>query len=146
MLRGCAQLVSVVLLFAASGFAGSSGTFLGTMITTDDDHWIYVQSKNGALRRVDISSARVTYEAGVPRERRQDPAVRALKPGVEIRVTAEQDAKGEWRASQIEITGVSADMSGGNSPANHGGAPPDEQPDKKDAQPSMTLSPGCWAA
>jgi hypothetical protein len=104
------------------------------MITTTDDNWIYVQSKNGMLRRVDISNAQVTYEAGVPRERRQDPAARALKPGVKIRVTAEQDANGEWRASQVEITGVSADTPAGNAPAN--------SPDDKDAPP--TLPANSW--
>jgi len=111
------------------------------MIIATDDQWIYVQSKNGVLRHVDISSAQVTYEAGVPRERRQNPAVRALRPGVKIRVTAQQDANGEWRASQVEITGVSADAPTGNSAP---GSPPDGQHDNKDAP--MTLSAGSWAA
>ena len=55
------------------------------------------------IRRVEISSAKVAYADDVPREQRKKPASAGLEPGAEIRVTASQDASGEWRASRIEI-------------------------------------------
>ena len=152
MRRGCTQLGSIVLLFVSVAFAGSPGTFLGTMVTSGEDHWIYVRSRNGTLRHVDISSAQVTYEPAVPRERRKDPAVRALEPGVEIRVTAEQDSNGEWRASQVEITGSAANAPSDKRPENPSSTPPaddqqDDQPNgNQDTQPAMNLAPGASAA
>jgi hypothetical protein len=62
-----------------------------------------VKGKNNVIRRVEISAAKVTYAESVPREQRKQTAAAALQPGTEIRVTASQDANGEWRASQIEI-------------------------------------------
>jgi hypothetical protein len=154
MLRACAHFGSALLLLVGFAFAGSPGTFLGTMVTSGDDHWIYVRSRNGTLRHVDISSAQVTYEPAVPRERRKNPAVRALEPGVEIRVTAEQDSNGEWRASQVEITGAPANAQPSSPPNNPSSTPPGNDQDDQDqdndsspdAQPAMTISPGGSAA
>ncbi len=67
-----------------------------------------MKGKNGVIRRVEVSAAKVAYADSVPREQRTQPAASALQPGTEIRVTAAQDANGEWRASRIEITAAVA--------------------------------------
>jgi hypothetical protein len=80
-------------------------------------HWIYVKAKNDVIRRVEISAAKVAYADDVPREQRKQPVTAALQPGAEIRVTASQDANGEWHASRIEITAGVADAPSAQSPA-----------------------------
>jgi hypothetical protein len=108
MMRRATQIWLLLLVFASGLHAGPSGTFLGTLVSASasasEAHWIYVKGKNGVIRRVEISTAKVTYAEGVPREQRRQPAATALQPGTEIRVTASQDSSGEWRASRIEIT------------------------------------------
>ena len=64
---------------------------------------MYLKSANGQVRRVGISRAQVVYAEGVPaRERQKQPAM-SIATGAEVRVTANQDDNGEWRASKIEI-------------------------------------------
>jgi hypothetical protein len=77
--------------------------------------WIYVKGKNEVIRRVEISAAKVAYAESVPREQRKQPAAAGLQPGTEIRVTAAQDANGEWRASRIEIVAAVEDTPPANS-------------------------------
>lgn len=55
------------------------------------------------LRKVEISRARVIYAASVPSSDRAEDPKQDLAQGAEVRVTAEQDGDGEWRASQVEI-------------------------------------------
>ena len=87
--------------------AGTPGSFRGTIVEGPHDatgkNWIYVQSRNGMARRVDISHARVSYDESVPADARSPKPEDALTAGVEVRVTAEQGSDGEWRASRVEI-------------------------------------------
>jgi hypothetical protein len=112
MVRRATQIGLILLVLACGLYAGPSGTFLGTLISASGNRsearWIYVKGKNGIVRRVDVSAAKVAYANSVPREQRTQPATAALQPGTEIRVTAAQDANGEWRASRIEITAAVA--------------------------------------
>lgn len=112
MVRRATQIGFILLLLACGLYAGPSGTFLGTLVSASGNHaearWIYVKGKNGVIRRVEVSAAKVAYADSVPREQRTQPAASALQPGTEIRVTAAQDANGEWRASRIEITAAVA--------------------------------------
>ena len=62
-----------------------------------------------------------------PREQRKQPASAGLEPGTEIRVTASQDANGEWRASRIEIM------------AALNGAPPEDSIQDDDSDSNGTL-------
>jgi hypothetical protein len=107
MVRRAAATGLFLLVFACGLYAGPSGTFLGTLVSSSTSHsearWIYVKGKNDVIRRVEISAAKVAYADNVPREQRKQPAADGLEPGAEIRVTASQDASGEWRASRIEI-------------------------------------------
>jgi hypothetical protein len=101
-------VVCLPLALSFAAFAGTPGIFQGRVY---QDHkaaagWIYVQGRNGMLRKVEVSRARVVYGASVPAaDRAPDPA-RDLIQGAEVRVTAEQDGAGEWRAIQVEIVKV----------------------------------------
>ena len=87
-----------------------SGTFRGVIVHPprgEASHgWIYVQGRNGNLRRAEVSHARVLYAGSVPERLREQIPARSLKEGVEVRVTASQDGNGEWRASRVEILKV----------------------------------------
>lgn len=92
--------------------AAISGTFRGFIVRAPageaNQGWIYVQGRNGNLRRAEVSHAKVIYASSVPVNLRQQVPARSLKEGAEVRVTASQDGKGEWRASQVEILKVKA--------------------------------------
>jgi hypothetical protein len=69
--------------------------------------WLALQSRNGFVRKVEITEASVTYDEDYPeKERQQDPA-RGLVPYTLIRVTAEQakseKGDGDWKATEILI-------------------------------------------
>ena len=105
-------VVLTVVLFACllPSLAEISGTFRGVIVPApkgEASHgWIYVQGRNGNLRRAEVSHARVLYASCVPARLREQVPARALKAGAEVRVTATQDGKGEWRASRVEILKV----------------------------------------
>lgn len=62
-----------------------------------------MEGRNHMVRRVALAHAEIIYAEDVSAgEREKDPA-RSLIPGAEVRVTAEQDGSGEWRAQRIEI-------------------------------------------
>jgi hypothetical protein len=69
----------------------------------DNPGWIWVKGANGMLRKVGVERARVVYDRGVPSGDRERQPELSMKTGTEIRVTADQDGEGEWRASKIEI-------------------------------------------
>lgn len=98
-------LCLMVMLLCVSSFAGVSGSFRGTVVAGPDssENYIYVQGHNHSVRRVDVSRAEIRYDAEVPAAARKAPVPRVLAVGTQVRVTAEQDATGEWRASAVEI-------------------------------------------
>lgn len=104
---GALLLVCVLPLSAAI-----SGTFRGIIVRApagEASHgWIYVQGRNGNLRRAEVSQATIIYASSVPQNLREQVPARSLKEGAEVRVTASQDGKGEWRASRVEILKVRA--------------------------------------
>jgi hypothetical protein len=93
------------LLVAAYLWADTPGTFRGVVIHGPDmtPGWMYMRSANGQVRRVGISRARVVYSDAVPVSERQKLPVLSIGSGAEVRVTAQQDKNGEWRATRIEI-------------------------------------------
>lgn len=91
-----------------------------------------MKGKNGVIRRVEISAAKVGYAENIPAEQQKQPAAAALQPGTEIRVTASQDANGEWRASRVEITAAVKD----NPPADS------DETDDSDSDSEGTLPDG----
>ena len=99
--------IAVLLLQCSWMTAGTPGSFRGTLVNSDDapldSNWIYIQARNGAIRRVNIAHASVEYGEDVPRDQRNQKAINQLRPGTEVRVTAEQGSDGEWRANRVEI-------------------------------------------
>ncbi|MGH9568110.1 MAG: hypothetical protein ACRD4F_00625, partial [Candidatus Angelobacter sp.] len=65
--------------------------------------WIFVQGRNHMLRRVEVTHAKITFGEQVPVSQRHQCKTDCLQVGQEIRVTADQDSAGEWRAKKIEI-------------------------------------------
>lgn len=94
----------------AAAVAGVPGTFRGTVHEGADikPGWVYVEAMNGNLRLVDVRRANVHYEdpidddaaPALPRPKQPAPK---LATGTEVRVTAEQDKKGYWHASEVEV-------------------------------------------
>lgn len=101
----------VFLLIPAAALA-ALGIFRGKLVEPPAQEaragWVFVQSPRGMLRKVEITKARITYGDDVPRAGRAASPSADLVPGAEVLVTAEQDDAGEWRATEIEIQGLSA--------------------------------------
>lgn len=96
------------VVMATSAFAAMTGTFRGTIVdpgtkSSADEGWIYVQGHNQMLRRVQVADAKIAYAPDYPAAMKVAKPASALTDGVEVRVTAAQDGKGEWRATTVEI-------------------------------------------
>ena len=98
-----------VLLLAAAAWGGTPGTFRGILGEVADRKpgWMYVRGQHDMVRVVYVRRAEVRYDDSIPREQRNQLPRRALTAGAEVRVTAEQDARGDWRATEIEILKLS---------------------------------------
>ena len=91
-----------------TAWAGTPGAFRGIVIPPPgskadpaESEWLYLEGPNHLVRRVALGKAPVVYGDEIPmRQRRGRPQ---LIEGAEVRVTAEQDAEGEWHALRIEI-------------------------------------------
>lgn len=119
--RRLGALAVALLLWAAGALnAATPGSFRGTVVGdqgSGEPGWIYVQGRDRAVRRVDISRSSVEYGDDVLPQQRQQKAVLQLLPGTEVRVTAIQGSDGEWRATHIEIL----KMAGAQSPREKAG-------------------------
>ena len=102
---------TVLLLFATLS-AETPGIFRGVVIHGPDitPGWMYLKGTNGQVRRVGISRAQVVYSESVPTGERQKMPALSIVTGADVRVTAEQDKNGEWRAIKIEILGLHSDL------------------------------------
>lgn len=105
--RHLAICLLTAALYSGAAQAATSGSFRGTVVEGEkgapQEGWLYVRGRNGTIRRVDISQAAFGYDEAVPADERKASAREQLVIGAEVRVTAEQDSDGEWRASRIEI-------------------------------------------
>jgi hypothetical protein len=100
-------LLSLVM-FAAEPLQASPGIFQGKVIEPPMDvpvrpGWIFVQGRNRLLRRVEVSHAIIVFGQQIPPNYRRKCGPECLEVGQEIRVTADQDSAGEWRAKRVEI-------------------------------------------
>jgi hypothetical protein len=99
----------IVVLAAFSGLLygeGSIGIFQGIVVpgsAKESGKFIYIQSKNGNLRRVKVTDAEVYYGETVPVAQRTKEASECLKEAAEVRVAAAQGKNGEWTAKEIII-------------------------------------------
>jgi hypothetical protein len=104
---GTGLLLSLLVL-APRPATAAEGVFQGKVIDPPVDEqvpsgWIFVQGRNHLLRRVEVAHAVIVFGQQVPPSQRRDCGVECLEVGQEIRVIAEQDASGEWRARRVEI-------------------------------------------
>lgn len=105
-----------VLLFVVSlavPLAAVDGTFQGRVIDPPSNQpllqgWIYVQGRNHMVRRVEVSHAKIVFGEDVRVSRKHKCGMDCLTAGEEIRVIAEQDPHGEWRAKRVEILSLTA--------------------------------------
>jgi len=86
----------------------ADGTFQGKVIDPPANEqvrhgWIFIQGPNRSLRRVEVTHAVVTLGPEVAHSGKRKCDWECLAVGQEIRVTAGQDAAGEWRAKRVEI-------------------------------------------
>ncbi|MBZ5567871.1 MAG: hypothetical protein LAO06_18230 [Acidobacteriia bacterium] len=97
-------VAAILLISAAFLWADTPGTFRGVVIHGPDitPGWMYLKS-GGQTRRVGIGRADVMYSDSVPAGERQKLPAMSIVSGAEVRVTAQQDKDGEWRATKIEI-------------------------------------------
>ncbi len=107
LVAALAALLSLPFLVHAT-----PGTFRGVVVHGPDIEpgWIIVKSPNGNVRKVGITRAKVVYSDLVPARKRVRQPETALATGVELRITADQDSNGEWRASKIEILSLTSDQ------------------------------------
>ncbi len=96
---------AVLLICTIMLWAETPGTFRGVVIHGPDmtPGWMYLKSANGQVRRVGISRAKVVYADGVPARERHKTPEESIVTGADVRVTAQQDKDGEWRAIRVEI-------------------------------------------
>jgi hypothetical protein len=98
------------MLLAVPVLASTPASFRGKVIEFPTGNeargMIFVMGRNGALRRVQVGSARVSYDQHIPLKLRHKQPNESLKHGAEVRVTAEENGHGLWRARSIEILGV----------------------------------------
>jgi hypothetical protein len=108
MKRGWARVLLFAALLSCVPASAVEGMFQGKVVDPPSSvprqrGWIFVQGRNHILRRVEVSHAVVVFGSEVPASQQHECDVRCLKLGQEVRVLAEQDAKGEWRAKRVEI-------------------------------------------
>jgi len=99
-----------LLLWSPTAFA-VDGTFRGKIADPPPNEpavkgWIFVQGRNKMLRRVEVAHAEIVYGEEVPASERHKCNSDCLSTGQEVRITARQDALGEWRAKRVEILRV----------------------------------------
>ena len=104
-------MVSLAFVLLASGPAAFAvdGTFRGKIADPPANvpavkGWIFVEGRNQMLRRVEVAHAEIIYGEEVPiSNKRHNCNSDCLIKGQEVRITAHQDASGEWRAKRVEI-------------------------------------------
>jgi hypothetical protein len=109
------SLIFGLLAYGPTAFA-VDGTFRGKITDPPASEptvkgWIFVQSRNHMLRRVEVAHAEIVYGEEIPASERHNCNVDCLSAGQEVRITAHQDSSGEWRAKRVEILKMNKPMS-----------------------------------
>ncbi len=108
MKRGWARVLLLAVLLSCMPSSAVEGMFQGRVVdpptsVPQQRGWIFVQGRNHILRRVEVAHAVIVFGSDVPASQQHECDMRCLEVGQEVRVLAEQDAKGEWRAKRVEI-------------------------------------------
>ena len=95
-------------LLVSGPLSAVDGTFRGRIVSPPASEkavsgWIFVEGKNHMLRRVEVAHALIVFGDDVPVSQHRQCTSECLSPGQEVRITASQDAAGEWRAKRVEI-------------------------------------------
>jgi hypothetical protein len=115
LLRWVVSLAFGLLLSSSAAFA-VDGTFRGKIADPPANEpavkgWIFVEGRNQMLRRVEVAHAEIVYGEEVPASnQRHNCNSDCLSKGQEVRITAHQDASGEWRAKRVEILKMSTQI------------------------------------
>jgi hypothetical protein len=107
MKHGWITLLVSTLLLSSNAF-GVDGMFQGKVVNPPvtapaKPGWIFVQGRNHMLRRVEVAHAVIVFGAQVPASQQRSCRMECIEVGQEVRIIAEQDASGEWRAKRVEI-------------------------------------------
>src|SRR2546423_8534985 len=112
-MRPLCRLTLCLLIFAGTAHSGLLGVFQGTIVKSSrlnaktKERWLYVQSRNGSVRKVNIAKALVEYDDDVPAKQRNRQPAEGLALDTEVRITAEQDrnrdGSGDWQAEHVLI-------------------------------------------
>ena len=109
---------TLLIVLISTSLWATPGSFRGVLRegANVQPGWMYVESANEMLRLVRVRGAQVSYAESVPQQLRRPNPARSLKTGAEVRVLADEDGRGHWRARQIEIlrlpAGQQAEVSG----------------------------------
>jgi hypothetical protein len=108
MTRGWARVLLFAALLSCMPASAVEGMFQGRVVNPPasiprQHGWIFVQGRNHILRRVEVAHAVIVFGSEIPASQQHECDMRCLEVGQEVRVLAEQDAKGEWRAKRVEI-------------------------------------------
>jgi hypothetical protein len=112
LLCGVLSLAFGLLIWVPTAFA-VDGTFRGKIADPPPNEpavkgWIFVEGRSKMLRRVEVAEAEIVYGEEVPASERHKCNSDCLRTGQEVRITAHQDASGEWQAKRVEILKVTA--------------------------------------
>jgi hypothetical protein len=127
-----ALCLALLLLVCVPQAPAVEGTFRGKVVDPPQNQpaapgWIFVQGRNRMLRRVEVSHAVIIFAEEVPASQRHKCNSECLSAGQEVRVTANQDRTGEWRAKLVEILRVPTQVA--------------QKPEKPAALPNFTPKP-----
>ena len=103
-------------LLVSGPLLAADGTFRGRIVNPPASEkavpgWIFVEGKNHMLRRVEVAHALIVFGDDVPVSQHRHCTSECLSPGQEVRITASQDAAGEWRAKRVEILRLTPGLS-----------------------------------
>jgi hypothetical protein len=110
--RSAVLLLLTTLVFCPLSEAKILGVFQGKIIqktsTKSGRQLVYVQGKNGFVRKVDVARAVVEYDEDFPVETRLAKPAQALTVSAEVRITGQQK-KNVWLAEEVLILAPSPD-------------------------------------
>jgi hypothetical protein len=106
-----ALVAGILLASVVASQARILGVFQGQIVRGPYVHnkgkWLVVQSRNGYVRKVEISRANIEYEEDFPASARRTKAEESLVEAIEVRITAERansgKGDGDWKATEILI-------------------------------------------
>ena len=112
-------MFACILSLSAALGGSTPGEFRGEIVSPPSSgatsvQYIYVLGRNHLIRKVDIGNADVIYASEIPQVERSHNPKTSLVEGAEVRITAAQGAKGDWKASRVEILHMASSKTGAN--------------------------------